>query len=173
MPASIDIPTLDGAEGRRRPFRSAAARVRERASGGTKGLKPSHFDNPPLACLLLAPQLIVLLLFFFIPAFRALMQAFQLADPFGGSTQWVGLANLSALLHSAPYWAAVRATAVFTSALSVVTLGVALVLAFAAHHVLQGQNIYKTFLLVPYAVAPAVAGIVWGFLFNPTVGPVA
>jgi sn-glycerol 3-phosphate transport system permease protein len=94
-------------------------------------------------------------------------------DPFGGSTQWVGLDNLAALWRSAPYWAAVRATIVFTLALSVATLFVALLLAFAAHHVLRGQTLYKTFILVPYAVAPAIAGIVWAFLFNPVVGPIA
>ena len=81
--------------------------------------------------------------------------------------------NLAALWRSAPYWAAVRATIVFTLALSVATLFVALLLAFAAHHVLRGQTLYKTFILVPYAVAPAIAGIVWAFLFNPVVGPIA
>ena len=143
------------------------------AESEQRGLKRSTFENRALAYLLLAPQMIVLLFFFFIPSFRALIQAFQLSDPFGGSTQWVGLDNLAALWRSAPYWAAVRATIVFTLALSVVTLGVALLLAFAAHHVLRGQTLYKTFILVPYAVAPAIAGIVWAFLFNPAVGPIA
>ena len=123
--------------------------------------------------MLLLPQLGVLLLFFFIPAVRALIQAFQLVDPFGGSVQWVGLDNLLALFRSAPYWASVQATIVFTAAFAVVTLGVALLFAFAAHHVLRGQNAYKTLILVPYAIAPAIAGIMWGFLFNPNVGPIA
>ena len=89
------------------------------------------------------------------------------ADP----SQWVGLDNLLALFRSAPYWASVQATLVFTAAFAVVTLGVALLFAFAAHHVLRGQTAYKTLILVPYAIAPAIAGIMWGFLFNPNVGP--
>ena len=76
-------------------------------------------------------------------------------------------------MASAPYWAAVRATVVFTLALSAVTLGVALAFAFAAHHVLRGRAAYKTLILIPYAIAPAISGIVWAFLFNPKVGPVA
>jgi sn-glycerol 3-phosphate transport system permease protein len=92
---------------------------------------------------------------------------------FGGSVQWVGFDNLLALFHSAPYWASVRATVVFTAAFGVLTLGIALLFAFAAHHVLRGQHVYKTLILVPYAIAPAIAGIMWGFLFNPNVGPLA
>src|SRR4051794_12033555 len=173
MPANIEMQRLAGGlAGRRPPLLTGIwSRVRPRAS--ERGLKQSAFENRALAYLLLAPQLVVLLLFFFIPAVRGLIQAFQLTDPFGGSTQWVGLDNLAALMHSAPYWASVRATFVFTVALSVVTLGVALIFAFAAHHVLRGQSVYKTVLLIPYAIAPAISGIVWAFLFNPAVGPVA
>jgi sn-glycerol 3-phosphate transport system permease protein len=173
MPAGSDAATLDGGVARLRLPRLPGILTRRGARREERGLKLSHFENRGLAYLLLAPQLVILLLFFFIPSFRALIQAFQLADPFGGSAQWVGLDNLSALLRSAPYWAAVRATIVFTLAFSAVTLGVALILAFAAHHVLMGQSVYKTLILVPYAIAPAIAGIVWAFLFNPAVGPLA
>src|SRR3954468_5963892 len=173
MPAASDAAALDrGTDPERAPL---AGRLLTTARGreDEQGLKQSHFENTSLACLLLVPQLGVLALFFFIPATRALIQAFQLADPFGGSVQWVGFDNLLALFHSAPYWASVRATIVFTAAFGVVTLGIALLFAFAAHHVLRGQNAYKTLILVPYAIAPAIAGIMWGFLFNPNVGPLA
>jgi sn-glycerol 3-phosphate transport system permease protein len=173
MPAATDVATLGGGAGLARPPRLATLLTRRGSQAEERGLKRFHFENRGLAYLLLAPQLAVLLLFFFIPAFRALIQAFQLADPFGGSIQWVGLDNLATLFRSAPYWAAVRVTIVFTIALSAITLGVALLLAFAAHHVLRGQTAYKTLILIPYAVAPAIAGIVWAFLFNPAVGPVA
>jgi sn-glycerol 3-phosphate transport system permease protein len=174
MPASSDaVLAAEGGRSRRSPLLRTRAGADARGRREESGLKQSPFDNRVLPYLLLAPQLTVLLFFFFIPSFRALIQAFQLADPFGASTQWVGLDNLAALMRSAPYWAAVRATLVFTLALSLTTLGVALLFAFAAHHVLRGQVLYKTFLLVPYAIAPAIAGIVWGFLFNPAVGPIA
>jgi sn-glycerol 3-phosphate transport system permease protein len=172
MQASTNAPALDGGA-RRHPTLLRRPLTRAKPHAPERGLKQSYFQRPGLAYLLLAPQLTILFFFFFIPAFRALIQAFQLADPFGGSIQWVGLDNLAALMRSAAYWASVRATVVFTIALSVTTLGVALLLAFAAHHVLRGQNLYKTFLLVPYAIAPAIAGIVWAFLFNPAVGPIA
>src|SRR3954463_1789715 len=173
MPANIEIRRLDGGLSRRRPALPARLLSRVTPRAAERGLKQSPFEHRVLPYLLLAPQLTALLLFFFIPAFRGLIQAFQLTDPFGGSTQWVGLDNLAALMHSAPYWASVRATFVFTIALSVTTLGIALIFAFAAHHVLRGQSVYKTFLLIPYAIAPAISGIVWAFLFNPAVGPVA
>src|SRR5829696_2171440 len=134
MQASTDASAWDGGAGRLRPTGPPRALPASSAESEQRGLKRSTFENRALAYLLLAPQMIVLLFFFFIPSFRALIQAFQLSDPFGGSTQWVGLDNLAALWRSAPYWAAVRATIVFTLALSVATLGVALLLAFAAHH---------------------------------------
>src|SRR5918993_587487 len=173
MQANTDALALGGGTNRRHPGLLTRLLTRARPHSQERGLKQSPFERPGLPYLLLAPQLTVLLFFFFIPSFRALIQAFQLSDPFGTSTQWVGLDNLSALMRSAPYWTAVRATIVFTLALSATTLGVALLLAFAAHHVLRGQALYKTFILVPYAVAPAIAGIVWAFLFNPAVGPIA
>ena len=171
MPAASEAGALAAAAEPPRP--AARVLIRTRAGRDERGLKQSHFESTGLACLLLLPQLGVLLLFFFIPAVRALIQAFQLSDPFGGSVRWVGLENLLALFHSAPYWASVRATIVFTAAFGVLTLGVALLLAFAAHHVLRAQNVYKTLILVPYAIAPAISGIMWGFLFNPNVGPIA
>ncbi len=168
MPAAIEAaPVADN------PRRAASILTRRGAGAEETGLKRSRFEQRGLAYLLLAPQLFILLLFFFIPACRTLIQAFQLADPFGGRTQWVGLDNLRDLMASAPYWAAVRATVVFTLALSAVTLGVALAFAFAAHHVLRGRAAYKALILIPYAIAPAISGIVWAFLFNPKVGPVA
>ena len=173
MRAATEVAVAGGTAPPATLARLLVRRARGGRAGEERGLKQSHFEHRGLAYLLLAPQLGVLVLFFFIPAFRALIQAFQLADPFGGSVQWVGLDNLAALMRSAPYWASVRATIVFTIALSAVTLAVALLLAFAAHHVLRGQTAYKTLLLVPYAIAPAIAGIVWGFLFNPAVGPLA
>src|SRR4051812_4396159 len=171
MPAASDTAALDGVAEAERLSLAAPAPTRTAGRWDERGLKQSHFENTGLASLLLLPQLAVLLLFFFIPAVRALIQAFQLADPFGGSVRWVGLDNLLALFRSAPYWASVQATVVFTAAFAVVTLGMALLFAFAAHHVLRGQNVYKTMILTPYAIAPAIAGIMWGFLFNPNVGP--
>jgi sn-glycerol 3-phosphate transport system permease protein len=150
--------------------KAAAAGISGRAESG---LKRAHFDDWRLPFWLLAPQLFILLLFFFIPSIRALLQAFQLTDPFGASTQWVGFQNFERLFRSSVYWSSVQVTVLFTLAQNVLTLSVALLLAFATNHIARGRGAYRTILLLPYAVAPAIAGIILAFLFNPRVGPVA
>jgi sn-glycerol 3-phosphate transport system permease protein len=147
---------------------------RRRADGEAEsGLKRAHFREKRVAYMLLAPQMFVLLLFFFIPSVRALVQAFQLTDPFGATTQWVGFQNFRELFQSGVYWSSVQVTVAFTLAQNVLTLSVALVLAFATNHIARGRSAYRTVLLMPYAIAPAIAGIMLAFLFNPRVGPVA
>lgn len=123
--------------------------------------------------LLLLPQLLILLLFFFIPAVRALLQAFLLTDPFGASVHFVWFDNFTALFKSESYRNSVRVTIVFTLAQNVVTMVVAGVLAFATDRVVRGQSFYKGVVLLPYAIAPVIAGVMWAFLFNPAVGPIA
>jgi len=137
------------------------------------GLKRAHFREPRLAYLLLLPQLLILALFFFIPAIRALAQAFMLADPFGARSQFVWFDNFAALLRSPEYQSSIWVTIVFTLAQSAITLLIAVVLAFATDRVVRGRGIYRGILLLPYAIAPAIAGILWAFLFNPAVGPLA
>lgn len=140
---------------------------------GESGLKRAHFKEWRLPFWLLAPQLFILLLFFFIPSIRALIQAFQLTDPFGATTQWVGFQNFERLFRSNVYWSSAQVTLIFTIMQSALTLSVALLLAFASNHILRGRGAYRTVLLLPYAIAPAIAGIMLAFLFNPRVGPVA
>lgn len=152
---------------RRLPMKSAGD------TGSESGLKRAHFRDWRLPFWLLAPQLFILLLFFFIPSVRALIQAFQLTDPFGATTQWVGFQNFERLFRSGVYWSSAQVTLIFTIAQNALTLSVALLLAFASNHILHGRGAYRTVLLLPYAIAPAIAGIMLAFLFNPRVGPVA
>lgn len=137
------------------------------------GLKRAHFKDVRLPAVLLLPQLTILLLFFFIPSFRALTQAFLLSDPFGNTVHFAGLENFTRLLASESYRDAVGVTIVFTLAQNVLTIFVALVLAFATDRVIRGKGVYKLIILLPYAIAPVIAGILWAFLFNPAVGPLA
>ena len=149
-----------------------ASRARPRPARAIHhGTKNSVFHGQVTPLLLLAPQLVILLLFFFIPAGRGLVQAFQLQDPFGQSTEFVGLENFVVLLKSPEYRNSLRLAFVFSSATTLLTLSLGLLLAFASDRVLRGRSIYRTLLLLPYAIAPAVAGFVWAFLFNPLVGP--
>jgi sn-glycerol 3-phosphate transport system permease protein len=137
------------------------------------GLKQAHFKGIGLPILLLLPQLLVLLFFFFIPAVRALLGAFLLSDPFGANIYFVWFDNFIALFQSESYRNSVWVTIWFTLAQNVITMMIAAVLAFATDRVVRGQAVYKGIVLMPYAIAPAIAGVLWAFLFNPAVGPIA
>ena len=143
------------------------------AGTSEEGLKRAHFKGVRLPVLLLLPQLTILLLFFFIPSLRALTQAFLLSDPFGNTVHFAGLDNFAQLLASANYRESVVVTVVFTLAQNVLTIAAALVLAFATDRIIRGRGLYKSIILLPYAIAPVIAGILWAFLFNPAVGPLA
>lgn len=137
------------------------------------GLKRAHYRGVRLPVLLLLPQFAILLLFFFIPSLRALAQAFLLSDPFGNTVHFVGWDNFRQLFASPSYRESLWVTVIFTLAQNVLTLSAALVLAFATDRVIRGRGAYKLTLLLPYAIAPVIAGILWAFLFNPAVGPLA
>jgi sn-glycerol 3-phosphate transport system permease protein len=123
--------------------------------------------------LLLLPQLAVTLVFFIWPASQALWQSTLSQDAFGLSTTFVGLDNFTAILTSADYLHSLQVTIVFSLAVTISGLVVSLLLAAMADHVIKGAGTYRTLLILPYAVAPALAGILWSFLFDPTVGIVA
>ena len=169
---------LSDRDGRGETAASVSARPRRRrsragAGRAEPGLKRAHFVEPGIATLLLLPQLAILLLFFFIPSIRALAQAFLLSDPFGNRVQLVWFDNFTALFRSPEYQDSVWVTIWFTLSQNVLTLAIAAVLAFATDRVVRLRGTYKTILLLPYAIAPAIAGILWAFLFNPAVGPIA
>lgn len=131
------------------------------------------FKERALPYLLLAPQLVITFLFFLWPAAQALVQSVQQEDAFGLATEFVGLANFRRLLAEPAYLNSLQVTVVFCTAVAVISLTAALFLAVTADRVLRGAGAYRTLLIWPYAVAPAVAAALWVFLFNPTVGIVA
>jgi sn-glycerol 3-phosphate transport system permease protein len=135
--------------------------------------KRVFFRSRWLPWLLLAPQVFVIIAFFFWPAGQALLQSFQQSDAFGTSVNWVGLENFENLWNDATYLASFKTTAVFSILVAVIGLTVSLVLAVFADRVIKGAAVYKTLLIWPYAVAPAVAGVLWLFLFAPGMGIVA
>lgn len=128
------------------------------------------FQNRWLPYLLVAPQLAITLIFFFLPAGQAIYQSVLMQDPFGLSTEFVGLQNFETLLSDPNYVASFKVTMVFSALVAFLGLAISLLLAVCADRVLRGASAYKTFLIVPYAVAPAVAGVLWMFIFNPTLG---
>lgn len=126
-----------------------------------------------LPLLLLTPQVIVTAVFFFYPAGQAVWQSLFIPDPFGLKSQFVGLDNFEYLLGDPYYRASFMTTAVFSTLVTVVSMGIALYLAVLADRLIKGSGTYRTLLIWPYAVAPAVAGVLWLFMFNTRVGVVA
>jgi len=135
--------------------------------------KRVHIRSTWLPWLLLAPQAAVIALFFFWPAAQALLQSFQVQDAFGTSTEWVGLDNFKRLFNDASYLGSFKTTAMFSVLVAVLGIGLSLLLAIFADRVVRGAMFYKTLLILPYAVAPAVAGVLWIFMFSPSLGVVA
>ncbi|MCB1342859.1 MAG: sn-glycerol-3-phosphate ABC transporter permease UgpA [Pseudooceanicola sp.] len=126
-----------------------------------------------LPLLLLMPQVIVTALFFFYPAGQAVWQSLFIPDPFGLSSRFVGLGNFEYLLGDPYYRASFVTTAIFSGLVTVVSMGAALYLAVLADRLIKGSGTYRALLIWPYAVAPAVAGVLWMFMFNTRVGVVA
>jgi sn-glycerol 3-phosphate transport system permease protein len=131
------------------------------------------FRSAWLPWALLAPQLVVIAVFFFWPAGQALLQSLQQQDAFGTSVQWVGLENFRNLFGDETYLASFRTTAVFSLLVAGLGIGLSLTLAVFADRVVKGAGFYRTLLIWPYAVAPAVAGVLWMFMFAPSVGIVS
>ena len=131
------------------------------------------FRSAWLPYALVAPQLLVTAVFFLWPAGQAVLQSTQLPDPFGLSTEFVGLENFAYLLADRYYRASFVTTAVFSVSVTLLSMGVALALAVLADGVVRGSGTYRTLLIWPYAVAPAIAGVMWLFMFNPSIGVVA
>jgi sn-glycerol 3-phosphate transport system permease protein len=128
------------------------------------------FRSAWLPYALVAPQIAITIVFFFWPAVQAGWYAFQLQDAFGERTQFVGLANFASLLQDANYLYSFQVTAVFSVLVALSGIVIALLLAAMADRVIRGALGYRTLLIWPYAVAPAVAGVLWLFLFAPSIG---
>jgi len=131
------------------------------------------FQSPWLPYALVAPQIAVTLVFFFWPAAQAVYWAFLVQDPFGQSSQFVWFQNFTDLLRSSNYLESFKVTALFSLLVAGCGITISLLLAVMAERVVRGALVYKTLLIWPYAVAPAVAGILWAFLFAPSIGIVS
>ncbi|WCM94390.1 sn-glycerol-3-phosphate ABC transporter permease UgpA [Acidovorax sp. NCPPB 2350] len=135
--------------------------------------KRVRFHSAWLPWLLIAPQIAIIVVFFFWPASQALVQSMQLQDAFGTSTEWVGLENFRRLFDDPGYVDSFKTTALFSVLVAGSGIVLSLVLAVFADRVVRGAMFYKTLLILPYAVAPAVAAVLWVFMFSPSLGVVA
>ena len=135
--------------------------------------KQSVFHAPLLAGFLLVPQVSIVLIFFYWPAAQAVWQSFLLQDAFGLSTRFVWFENYADLLNQPEYFNAIVRTFAFSAAIAGSSLSFALLLAVMADKPIRGAGIYRTLLIWPYAVAPAVAGVLWVFMLHPSLGVLA
>jgi sn-glycerol 3-phosphate transport system permease protein len=131
------------------------------------------FRSSWLPWLLLLPQMAVILVFFFWPAAQAILQSMQQQDAFGTTVEFVGLANFRQLFADPSYLESFKTTAVFSALVASIGLSLSLVLAVFVDRVARGSLFYKTFLILPYAVAPSVAAVLWVFMFSPSLGVVS
>ncbi len=131
------------------------------------------FKSPWLPWLLVAPQLAIVLVFFFWPAGQALYQSVLQEDAFGTSREFVGWENFQRLFDDASYLASFKTTALFSALVAVSSMSLALLLAVMANRVVRLSGFYKTLLIWPYAVAPVVAGVLWLMLFASPYGVIA
>jgi sn-glycerol 3-phosphate transport system permease protein len=135
--------------------------------------KRVFFTHRFLPYWLIAPQVAITLVFFYWPASQAVWQSFLLEDAFGLSSSFVGFENYRTLFSDASYYQTILTTLVFATAVTLISLSAALLLAVQADKPLRGATAYRTLLIWPYAVAPAVAGVLWLFMFHPSLGVVA
>ncbi|MCC7346454.1 MAG: sn-glycerol-3-phosphate ABC transporter permease UgpA [Variibacter sp.] len=136
-------------------------------------MKRSIFNHRLLPYLLLVPQLGVVVIFFYWPAIQAVWQSFLLQDAFGLSTVFVWFENYRDLFAQPEYYRTMGTTFFFSACVAVLSLSAALLLAVMADKPLRGGAVYRTLLIWPYAVAPAVAGVLWAFMFQPSLGILA
>ncbi|ODT80442.1 MAG: glycerol-3-phosphate transporter permease [Pelagibacterium sp. SCN 64-44] len=132
--------------------------------------KRTIFPNKLLPYALLAPQLAVTLIFFIWPALQAVKSSFEREDPFGFRTTFIWFENYTRLFAEPGYVNSLVKTGIFAVSVTLLSMGLSLILAVAVSRVLRSNRVYTTLLVWPYAVAPVVVGILWWFMFNPTIG---
>ncbi len=135
--------------------------------------KRAQFPVSWLPYALVAPQLAITIVFFIWPAAQAMWQSLLVQNAFGTNTEFVWFENFKVLFADPIYLESFKVTALFSALVAVLALGIGLVLAAACDHVLRGARAYQTLIIWPYAVAPAIAAVLWAFMFNPTVGILA
>src|SRR6266481_1074003 len=131
------------------------------------------FNNKLLPYLLLIPQLVITFVFFYWPASRAVWQSFKREDAFGLTSEFVGLENYQSLFTQPEYYKSMLTTLIFSSLVAALSLSIALLFATQADKNLKAAGTFKTLMIWPYAVAPAVAGVLWIFMFHPSLGTLA
>lgn len=133
-------------------------------------MRRAYFKNNWVAAAVVAPQLLIIFVFFYWPTAQALYWAFTLEQPWGGGNEWVGLENFQAIFSDEYYWNSVLVSGLFAFFSTLLSMSMALVLAVAADRQLRGYKLYRVGLIWPYAVAAPAVGLAFRFIFNPSAG---
>ncbi|WP_052161278.1 ABC transporter permease subunit [Hoeflea sp. BAL378] len=133
-------------------------------------MRRAYFKNNWIAALMVAPQLLIIFVFFYWPTSQAIYWAFTLEQPWGGGNEWVGFENFRQLLTDSQYWDSVRVSVIYAIATTALAMGMALILALFADRQLTGYKFYRVGLIWPYAVAAPAVGLSFRFIFNPSAG---
>lgn len=132
----------------------------------------AYYRNPVLPWLLVAPQLLLVLVFFYWPTSQALYWAFTLEQPWGGGNEWVGLDNFSAVFGDSRYWGTALRSAVYALSATTLSIAIALTLALFVDRGLRGTKIFQSVFIWPYALAAPVVGVAFRFILSPQAGMV-
>ena len=133
-------------------------------------MKRVQFEHSAIPYLFVAPQILIISIFFFWPAGQAVQQSFLLEDAFGLSSQFVWFRNYKDTILNDGWLQAASFTVIFSTLVTFLSMGIAMLLAVKANEVIQGARTYKTFLMWAYAIAPPVAGLMGNLMFNPLIG---
>ncbi len=133
-------------------------------------MRRAYFKNNWVAALMVAPQLLIIFIFFYWPTSQALYWAFTLEQPWGGGNTWVGFDNFSAILTDDLYWYSVQVSVIYAIGSTVLAVGMALILALFVDRQLRGFKAYKIGMIWPYAIAAPAVGLAFRFIFNPGAG---
>jgi sn-glycerol 3-phosphate transport system permease protein len=133
-------------------------------------MRRAYFKNNWIAALVVAPQLLIIFIFFYWPTSQALYWAFTLEQPWGGGNEWVGFENFRYLLTDDLYWQSVRVSVVYAIATTILAMSMALILALFADRQLRGYQGFRVGLIWPYAIAAPAIGLAFRFIFNPSAG---
>ena len=132
--------------------------------------KRATFSNRWLAAALIAPQMLLVFVFFYWPSGEALYWAFTLERAFGGGNEWVGLYNFENVFNDPKYWSSVRISLLFAVAATTLSLVIAMLLALFVDRRLPGHKVYKFTFFLPYALAAPAVGLAFRFIFSPDAG---
>ena len=133
-------------------------------------MRRAYFKNNWIAALVVAPQLLIIFVFFYWPTSQALYWAFTLEQPWGGGNEWVGFENFQFILADSQYWDSVRVSVIYALSTTALAMAMALILALFADRQLRGYRSFRIGLIWPYAVAAPAVGLAFRFIFNPSAG---